>query len=223
VYLEGGGTIPWLGLVHRGLSDPEHPNWGGWSGSYSGEKVKNAWSRHQDVKADEQNYDDFAVFVDVADRWTDPEAKHEYNNTYTPVWRWRRAFFNDFKCRMDWGFAAYEEANHNPTLVVNGNQEEKIQLKDTKPGDRLLFDITDSSDPDADTIEYRCWYYKEAGTYPGKIEIEKSEPGMYFLNVPEEAEGTEIHLILEINDINPIANLYDYRRVVLRVRSLFTE
>ena len=34
-FLEGGGTIPWMGLVNRGLTDPERLYWGGWSGRFS--------------------------------------------------------------------------------------------------------------------------------------------------------------------------------------------
>ena len=39
-FLEGGGTIPWLGLVNKGLYDTEHPGWGGWSGRFTKEKEK---------------------------------------------------------------------------------------------------------------------------------------------------------------------------------------
>jgi len=218
VYLEGGGTIPWLGLVHRGLSDPNHPHWGGWSGRYSVEKVKNAWSRHQDVKADEQHYDDFAVFVDVADQWTDPETNDQYNNTYTPVWRWRRAFFNDFKCRMDWCVSSYEEANHNPIAAIDGNTKEEICFKTVTAGDSFSFDATASKDPDGDRLQFDCWYYPEAGNYHGTIAISETAKGKFEIKVPDDASGAELHLVLEVMDDNEIASLYDYRRIVLTVK-----
>lgn len=218
VYLEGGGTIPWLGLVHRGLSDPDHPDWGGWSGRYSSEKVKNAWSRHQDVKVDEQNYDDFAVFVDVADRWTDPESKHKYNNTYTPVWRWRRAFFNDFKCRMDWCIADYENANHNPIAAVNGDKGENIHSLTIPAGSSFDLDATGSTDPDGDALVFKCWYYPEASSFQGNISITEPSQGKFEVAIPEEAAGSEVHIILEVHDNNDIAALYDYRRIVLEVK-----
>jgi len=33
-FMEGGGTIPWMGLVNRGLFDIDHPSWGGWGGRF---------------------------------------------------------------------------------------------------------------------------------------------------------------------------------------------
>ncbi|RMD75063.1 MAG: DUF1593 domain-containing protein, partial [Lentisphaerae bacterium] len=55
-FIEGGGTTPWLGLVNRGLFDQDHPWWGGWSGRFTREKVKNPWSRHRDIREEEQQY-----------------------------------------------------------------------------------------------------------------------------------------------------------------------
>ncbi|MFO7804426.1 MAG: DUF1593 domain-containing protein, partial [Paracoccaceae bacterium] len=52
-FMEGGGTIPWLGLVNKGLFDIDHPAWGGWSGRFTAEKVADVWSRHADIKPDE--------------------------------------------------------------------------------------------------------------------------------------------------------------------------
>jgi hypothetical protein len=218
VYLEGGGTIPWLGLVHRGLTSLEHPHWGGWSGRYSKEKVKNAWSRHESVKVDEEKYDDFAVYIDVADQWTDPDSKLEYNNTYTPVWRWRRACFNDFKCRMDWCIAPYEKANHAPVAAINGNKEEIIHILAAEPGEVITLDASASSDPDNDALAYNWWAYPEAGTYKNEISIDLENNAITTYTIPSDASGTEIHLILQVNDINEIANLYDYRRLVIQVK-----
>ena len=54
LFKEGGGTVPWFGLLNRGLFDLDHPWWGGWSGRFTREKVENYWSRHDDVRADEE-------------------------------------------------------------------------------------------------------------------------------------------------------------------------
>ena len=54
-FQEGGGTIPWAGLMHPGLSDINEPSWGGWSGRYTAEKVQDPWSRHADIRPDEEN------------------------------------------------------------------------------------------------------------------------------------------------------------------------
>jgi hypothetical protein len=72
-FLEGGGTIPWLGLVNKGLFDMSQPAWGGWSGRFTAKKQKNVWSRHGDVRADEEQYGDFFVYTEDKDAWTNPE------------------------------------------------------------------------------------------------------------------------------------------------------
>ena len=91
-FLEGGGTIPWLALVNKGLHDPDQPSWGGWSGRFTATKQKNVWSRHGDIKADEAANADFYVYTESSDDWTDPESGIRYDNEFAPVWRccWRR-------------------------------------------------------------------------------------------------------------------------------------
>ena len=217
MYVEGGGTAPWLGLIHNGLYSVDHPHWGGWSGRFTKEKVKNIWSRHKSVNRDEKKYDDFALFVEASDKWVDPETNKIYEDTYTPVWRWRRAFFNDFKCRMDWCIEKYGEANHNPVAAINGDRDEKIHFMNVKRGDTITLDGSDSTDPDGDRIIYKWWVYEEPGTYEGKIHLSAPTSAVTEISFPIDASGKEIHLILEIKDDNKIAAMYDYRRIVFTV------
>jgi len=216
-FLEGGGTIPWLGLVNKGLYDIEHPNWGGWSGRFTKEKVKNFWSKHTSVNTDEKKYGDFYMFIEDVDKWTNPETGDVYNNWFTPVWRWRRAFFNDFACRMDWCIQSYEKANHNPVAAVNGDKTNNILFKTVKPGGNLTFDASASSDPDNDTLDYRWYNYPEAGTYKGEAKILLIKPDQVNVTIPADAAGKEIHIILEVKDKSLIASMFDYRRIVIKV------
>ena len=73
-FLEGGGTIPWMGLVNKGLYDPEQPSWGGWSGRFTAAKQKNVWSRHKAIKADEAKSADFYTYTETTDTWIDPDS-----------------------------------------------------------------------------------------------------------------------------------------------------
>ena len=41
----------------------------------------------------------------------------------TTISRWRKDFQNSFQARMDWCTKSYEEANHEPTVVLEGWQE----------------------------------------------------------------------------------------------------
>ena len=217
-FLEGGGTIPLLGLVHQGLSDINHPDWGGWSGRYTGEKVKNVWSKHESVRKDEVNYGDFYVFTEAIDHWQNPETDSIYHNNYAPVWRWRQAYFSSIKCRMDWCVEKFENANHKPVAAVNGDKKELIHIMKVEPGAPIKFDASESSDPDGDSLQYSWWIYSEAGTYPKQLQIEKPDQPMVLFTVPKDAAGTSIHVILEVKDLNQIARLSDYRRIVLDVQ-----
>jgi hypothetical protein len=216
-FLEGGGTIPWMGLIHNGMTDISQPHWGGWSGRFTKEKVKNEWSRHKDIQTDEEKYGDFYLYTEDADNWTDPETGVNYNNEFSPVWRWRRAMYNDFICRMDWCVKEYADANHNPVAAINGDNSEKIFFVNAKAGNTLELDASASSDPDGDPILYRWWIYNEAGTYETKLKIENPDMPAINLKIPENSAGKEIHLILEIADQNEIASLSDYRRIVIKV------
>ena len=135
-FIEGGGTIPWTGLANHGLSDPEHLYWGGWSGRFSRTKHKNVWSRHAAEKADEQKYGDFYMFeADTEEEtWTDPVHEETYDNSMVPVWRFRRAMFNDFRGRMDWCVKDFGGANHNPVAAVNGDKGDDIIHLQVAPG-----------------------------------------------------------------------------------------
>ncbi len=220
-FIEGGGTIPWMGLVCHGLTDPDEPSWGSWSGRFSAEKLTNIWSRHQDIKADEQSCIPFAVYSEAADRWTDPQDGKVYEGNSVPVWRWRDAMWNDFKARMDWCVQPYAKANHRPNAVLNGDKSDDILKLSAKPGDRLKFSATGSTDPDHDALSFVWWNYPEAGGEPyGKeLPIENANSKKIALTVPADAAGKEIHLILEVRDKSLIVPLVDYRRVVITVDS----
>lgn len=215
-FVEGGGTAPWMALVNKGLSSVEHPWWGGWSGRFSRRKVANFWSRHKDIKPDEMRFTPFYVYREVSDAWTDPETGTEYNNDDVPVWRWRRAMFNDMQARWDWCVADRDEANHHPVAALGSDRGDAIVRVQAQGGETLEFDASASSDPDGDELSYSWWIYPEAGTYPGRVGVEGAAESEAAVSIPSGADGTEIHLILEVRDSGKPA-LYDYRRIVIDV------
>lgn len=219
-HMEGGGTIPWMGLVNKGLYDIDHPHWGGWSGRFSKKKVKNKWSGYKQVKADEEKVAPFYLYSETKDHWTNPETGEEYRSEHAPVWRWRQAMYNDFQCRMDWCIEPFEKANHNPVAVVNGNKTDNIFSLKAKPNQVLEFDASSSYDPDGDVIDVNWWIYKEAGSYTRNVSIEYADSTnkqKASIKIPEYAAGHQVHVILEVKDKNPIASLYDYRRIVIDI------
>jgi hypothetical protein len=217
LFLEGGGTIPWMGLVQKGVADIDHPHWGGWSGRYTKEKVKHVWSRHEDIKVDEQDYAPFHVYCDASDEWTDPETGTHYHSNYAPVWRWRRSMFNDFKCRMDWCVESFDKANHHPKAIINGDDSDNILFRKARAGEMIQLDASSSTDPDGDSLSYLWWMYRESGTYDQNIPIHHAHKSNVTIMIPEDAGGKQVHVILEVNDDNQIASLYDFRRIVIDV------
>ncbi|MEM9657196.1 MAG: DUF1593 domain-containing protein [Planctomycetota bacterium] len=216
-FIEGGGTAPWMGLVQQGVYDPDQPHWGSYSGRFSQEKAKNVWSRHQDVRVDEQQYGDFFVFREVGDRWINPDTEELFENAYAPVWRWRRAMFNDFRARMDWCVRPRDTANHNPVAAIDGDASDEIVRRNVNAGDRIAISAVDCSDPDGDGVECTWYSYPEAGSYLGELSDERTAGASYEMSVPEDAAGSTIHLIMEVVDDDQECPLYDFRRIVIEV------
>ena len=218
-FIEGGGTVPWMGLVNHGLTDPERLYWGGWSGRFSRNRHANILSRHEDIRKDEVKYGDFSMFEadSETESWTDPVHGEDFENQFVPVWRFRRAMFNDFRGRMDWCVRPYAAANHNPVAAFNGDAGDTIVRLSVKPGQRVSLDASGSTDPDGDAILYSWWVYPEAGTYGGGVVVDSPKASKTSIAVPADAGGKEIHVILEVRDDSDIISMYDYRRVVLSV------
>lgn len=214
-FMEGGGTIPWIGLVNRGLFDIDHPSWGGWGGRFTAHKVACFWSRHGDIRADEEKVAPFYTYREVSDTWTSPATGETISGDYVPVWRWRPAMYNDLKCRMDWCVQPYEQANHHPVAAFGGDTNDNIIHLRVSPGDTVELDASASRDPDGDPLDIAWWQYTEAGTYPGEVHIPMSSQAKTTVSIPTGAAGRQIHIVLEARDRNPIGPLTDYRRIVI--------
>ncbi len=216
-FMEGGGTIPWMGLVNKGLFDINQPSWGGWSGRFTDKKVACFWSRHGDIRPDEELMAPFYVFREASDYWIDPQDGEVYVGDYVPIWRFRPAMYADFAARMDWCVRSYADANHHPVAAVDGDTSDTIVRLRATPGESLSFDASASSDPDGDALQYKWWIYEEAGSYSGNVAVSGADSPQVSLTIPTGARNEQIHLILEIRDKDPEVALTDYRRIVIDV------
>jgi len=84
------------------------------------------------------------------------------------------------------------------------------------PGQLLSFSTRGSSDPDEDELHYRWYWYPEAGTFAGASELPGGNEAVLKFSIP--AAKTEVNLILEVQDGNPIASLHNYQHMVLRIK-----
>ena len=209
-FLEGGGTIPFLRLLPNGLNNPDQPTWGGWGGRYGNSRTKNVWSKHRDVRVDEETYGDFYVFDELNDTWTDPASGTTYeNHNFAPVWRWRDAFFRDFAARADWCLNDFTNANHAPVI-----ESASAQMEDTH-----IALSAEVSDPDRNTLHLKWWIYAEAGTYRGDTTDLITDPhsAAAKLTLPADLGDDTLHVILEVTD-SPREDQHamtSYRRLVV--------
>jgi hypothetical protein len=232
-FMDGGGTASWLGLINKGLYDPAQISWGGWGGRFSWQKEQVPAGQHQ-VDEMEGPYQPFLMYPQAQDLSWKWEAEGAADGAFTsfsgvsgtteytsgdfaPLWRWREAYTNDFKARMDWCVTEYGHANHHPIVNFLGDENRTICTLVANPEETVELDASGSRDPDGDQIDFRWNMYPEAGDYPKSIEISNSSSPVATVAVPEEASGRQIHIILEVTDRNAAAPLTSYRRIVLNV------
>lgn len=214
-----GDTPSWLNLIPNGLSDPEHPEWGGWGGRYELYKP--------DFSSPKKGSSGVPFEPETRDIWTNaidsytPYIHKEYGRTIgkdtvsftdnkVTLWRWRNDFQNDFAGRMDWCTKTYKEANHPPVPVVDHKQ---ITVKS---GEGFGLDASGSTDPDGDSISFLWFLYPEAGSYKKPINISAENVHSIYVVAPEVEKKETIHIILKVTD-KGTPTLSRYKRVIVTV------
>lgn len=209
-YLMEGDTPAFLGLIANGLGDPEHPNYGGWGGRYELyiPSYNEAYMYEPETRP---------IWTDTEDKvWSDITQEYHTTNQAT-IWRWRKAYQKDFAARMDWSVTDdYNGANHPPVTVLNG--DESLQVMDTTVSAGIWLELSalGSSDPDNHSLNYAWFIYEEAGSYNGTVSIQNASFLTAKFEIPKDAVGKTIHVILEIQDDGK-PFLHAYRRMIIKV------
>ncbi len=213
-FLMEGDTPSFLNLVNNGLSNPEHPNWGGWGGRYELYTPRmQKWFLYPETRPFWTDADDEVLGID--NRW--------HTDNHATIWRWREAYQNDFSARMDWTIKPYAEANHPPIVKL----DHPAQITAQK-GDVIKLAATNCSDPDGDALSYNWFYYNEAGTFPASsartgqpVAIQNFDQPQAWFTVPSSrvmppGTGT-MHIILAVTD-HGTPRLTRYQRVIVDVK-----
>ena len=209
-FMMEGDTPSFLNLIGTGLSDPEHPDWGGWGGRYEFYTPRmRKWFPEPETRPFWSDAEDEVLGVDG--NW--------HTSNQATIWRWRSAFQNDFAARMDWTIKTYAEANHPP--VARLAHSERLTAK---PGERVTLSAEGSTDPDGNRLLYIWSYYPEAGTLsvatgrsgePVTIENANARDASFVVPKNFLKAGT-MHIILAVTDDGAPA-LTRYRRVIVTV------
>ena len=196
IYSMEGDTPSFLGLIANGLGWTESPAYGGWGGRYE-------WRTPEG---------------ESHPVWTSPEVADELKGLRSPghsVMRWREGYQLDFAGRMKWSVTPkYEDANHNPVAVLNGDRTKGVVRIAAKRGDKVALSAEGSSDPDGDAIAYEWSIYREAGTLAGgNLRSDGARAVIDLSAIPEGSSGS-IHVILRVRD-SGAPTLFAYRRVIV--------
>ena len=186
-----GDSMTFLYLVPTGMNHPEHPEWGSWGGRYGQREEKGVGRPY--------------YWANVADAW-EGTVKRDH-----VLARWAVALQNDFKARLDWCVAPFEQANHPPQVKVAGEA-----IRHAKAGERIELDATATKDPDGDALSFDWLVYPEAGSYEGPaVELHSSEPARMAFTMPDLDEARELHVVLAVTDAGEPA-LTRYARIIVR-------
>jgi len=209
-----GDSPAFLHTIPTGLRNMESPDWGGWGGRFV--RVRdNTWL--DPVLEPGYQYPEGRWYTNSA--WGRTRLKKEIPNDpeltayLKPQWRWIDAIQNDFAARADWCVKSYAEANHAPVVKLGHAVDLKV-----RPGESVSLSAKGTTDPDGDTLEYRWWQYREAGTFDGTIEIRDAGRQDASVAVPGDFDkGGTLHIICEVTDTG-IPRLTRYQRVIVEVK-----
>lgn len=203
-----GDTPAFMHVYPTGLNNPNKIDQGGWGGRFSFTKKAGIRSMSEVGKINkeaEQQYDPYYMYGNTSEG---AEA----------IKRWSDAYNNDFAARMDWSVTSdYEGANHHPAAVLNGDQSREVLAMTATVGSSIKLSAAGSSDPDGNELNYTWSFYDKPSSYDGSLTIHNSSSSRAKLEIPKDAGGKTIHMILEVRD-NGAPSLYAYRRLIVNVQ-----
>lgn len=201
-----GDSPSFMYLLDNGLNVPEHIDYGGWGGRFDTTRVAGIRGMSFITRSgkDEALYDPYYMH---------PSSKEGS----AAISRWKTHIWNDFAARMLWATTPdYDKVNHHPVPVVDGDKSRRLLVRKVKPGGILRLDASESTDPDNDALTFNWQVYREPSAYKKDVTIRHGNASVCDVNVPLDAAGKDIHVILEVTD-NGTPALTLYRRIIIKV------
>lgn len=206
-YIMEGDTPSFFGLIPNGLASYSNPTWGGWGGRYvyrtptGGPTVET-----RPIFTQGKGSSDTVVGFDHL----------THTDDFATIYRWRQAYQYDFANRMDWTIKDYADANHAPSVSVNGVGGHAPLFISARPGTEITLSAA-GTDPDGDQLTYTWFHYAEAGTSTGPLaDVTLSGTTGQRITVTPQSVG-QAHVILTVTDDGKGFPMTSYRRVVLDV------
>ena len=218
-----GDTPAFLNLIPNGLSDPEHPDWGGWGGRYELYQpevpVSNPDTFIGGVPIPQETRPIWTNAVDKYYPIEHPEygrasrvSEDSFEGFKVTLWRWRDDFQNDFAARMDWTTKPYEEVNHPPVVILDHAENLTV-----KSGQGFGLSARETYDPDGDSLSFTWFHYPEAGSYGDLVRVGGAENDKgAWTTAPAVEKPETLHYILRVTDKGS-PRLSRYRRVIVTV------
>jgi len=215
-----GDSPAFLHSIPTGLRSTESAGWGGWGGRYVNVR-NNVWMDPLPAAGWEHPTGRRTIdnsWSKQLENVTDPADQQMRDNYFKPITRWLQQVQNDFAARADWSVKDYASANHHPLVRLHNTPLEIT----ASPGEIVILDSSDTTDPDGDRLNFRWWPYLEAGSYQGNQLVESTQ-SVLNLRIPNDARpGDVIHMICEVTD-QGTPPLTRYQRVVIKVQKIGAE
>jgi hypothetical protein len=207
-YIMEGDTPSFLGLIDNGLGWSVSPAYGGWGGRYV---LFEAYGETRAIWTNTGGSRDCVTASTGVRECTDQAT----------IWRWREHYQNDFAARMNWCVAtAYQQANHNPVAVLNGDRSRKVIELAARPDSKLTLSALGSSDPDGNRLTVSWSVYQEAGSGDRALQdlaLSATSGNQVTLTIPASKNPAQVHVIMQVED-DGSPKLVAYRRAIINVQ-----
>ncbi len=187
-----GDTPSLLHVLSTGFTDPEKPEWGTMAGYFEIRPYK--------LEAGTEFWQELDI--------SNPTQKKLTNMCITAMW-------NLFAARLDW--ARSGTGNRPPVIVINETESKEMRMMNVKAGDEILLDATGSYDREMDELSFEWSVMPVPGKYRGNIELSNKNSDQISINIPRDASGSQIHVLLKLSDDGAGHALQSCQRTVLKV------